>query len=237
MRLPSLFNDLSNLLFPRKCLICQGRLNPSEEHLCLNCLSQLPRPLYHKQKGNEMEQHFYGIIPIERATSYLFYTPDNPTHHILHAIKYYGAKKLAIYIGHCMGTHLTEKENRFFEDIDFIIPVPLSKERMRKRGYNQSQLLAEGLSQSTGIPVLSDLLIRTVDNPTQTRLSRRERWENVHGIFKTTAKPHAFIEGKHLLLIDDVATTGATLSNCAQAILKDIPNCRLSIATLALTSM
>lgn len=237
MRLPSLFNDLSNLLFPRKCLICQGRLNPSEEHLCLNCLSQLPRTLYHKRRGNEMEQHFYGSIPVERATSYLFYTPESPVHHILHAIKYYGAQKLAIYMGHCMSTHLSEKEDNFLDGIDFIIPVPLSKERMRKRGYNQSQLLAEGLGQSTGIPVLSDLLIRTVDNPTQTHLNRRERWENVQGIFKTTTQAHALLQGKHILLIDDVATTGATLSNCAQAILKDIPNCRLSIATLALASM
>ena len=237
MRLPSLFNDLSNLLFPRKCLICQGRLNPSEEHLCLNCLTQLPRTLYHKRKGNEMEQHFYGSIPIERATSYLFYTPESPVHHILHAIKYYGAKKLAINMGRCMGTHLAQEEDDFLDGIDFIIPVPLSKERMQKRGYNQSQLLAEGISQSTGIPVLSDILVRTIDNPTQTHLNRRERWENVQGIFKATAQARPFLENKHILLVDDVATTCATLSNCAQAIHKEIPNCRLSIATLALASM
>lgn len=195
MRLPSLFNDLSNLLFPRKCLICQGRLNPSEEHLCLNCLTQLPRTLYHKRKGNEMEQHFYGSIPIERATSYLFYTPESPVHHILHAIKYYGAKKLAIYMGRCMGTHLAQEEDDFLDGIDFIIPVPLSKERMQKRGYNQSQLLAEGISQSTGIPVLCAYNRQPYANtsePTRT-MGKRTRHLQGHRTSPTISRKQAHI--------------------------------------------
>lgn len=235
---PLLLQSVADLLFPRKCPVCHGRLHLSEEALCLNCFSRLPFTLYHRWRGNPLEQRFYGTVPVERATSYLFYSPESPAHHILHQIKYYNNKGLAIHMGRCMGIHLLSEEgDRFLDGIDYLLPIPLARNRLRQRGYNQSLLLAEGISRATGIPLAPDSVVRTVDNPTQTRLNSLERWENVKGIFEATPLARKTLSGRHILLIDDVTTTGATLLSCTSAIHKAVPECRISIATLALAAL
>lgn len=232
----TLLTSIANLLFPRKCPTCGRRLREWHEVICLHCLSTLPHTLYHSWRGNPLEQRFYGFVPIERAASYFFYTPQSPVHNILYELKYYGNTQMGVEMGHCMATHFQTGEAHFFEGIELIIPVPLATRRMKQRGYNQSALIAKGISETTGIPMEENLLVRIVENPTQTRLKdRSQRWENVKGIFAINHQEAHRMEGRHILLVDDVITTGATLATCAQIIKGAIPDCRISIATLAMT--
>lgn len=229
----AIWHSLVEMLFPRRCPVCNGRLL-GESCVCTLCMRKLPRTLYHLYPGNKLEQRFYGTIPIERATGYFFYTPESPYHQILHQLKYYGHTEMGEYMGRCMATHLMDGGGDFLEGVELIVPVPLSKARKRKRGYNQSEILAQGISQVTGLPVEGDAVLRVVDNPTQTHLSNTKRWENVKGIFEISPSAFHLLKGKHILLVDDVTTTGATLTSCAQTILTSVPDCRVSIAVLAI---
>lgn len=233
----AIVDALLNLFFPRKCVVCGHRLMQHEAHLCMHCLGNIPHTLYHRYPENPLEQKFYGSVRIEKATSYFFYSPDSPYHAIIHEMKYYGHIKLGIYMGRCIATHLMAENSDFFAGIEVIVPVPLAPQRMKQRGYNQCELLAEGLRQVTGHKVVADALIRTIDNPTQTHLTNTERWENVKGIFMLNPARKDELTGKHILLIDDVTTTGATLTACAQTIRAGITDCRISIATLAMAHL
>lgn len=227
------FGGLVGLFLPRRCPVCGGRLVQEDECVCLACMASLPRTGYHLRLGNRMEQRFYGIVPIERAAAYYHYSPQSPYSQIVYRMKYLGDSQMGIFMGRCMAGHLM-KEGAFLHGIDWIVPVPLSVSRLRQRGYNQSFLLAQGVSEVSGIPIDDTLLKRMTDNPTQTRLSGHERWENVDGIFDASGHTLTKLCGKHLLLIDDVATTGATLANCALALHKEIPDCRVSLLALAI---
>lgn len=226
---------LINLLFPRKCVVCGHRLMQDEAHLCLQCLGNMPHTLYHLYPGNPLEQRFYGSIDIKKIAGYFYYSPESPYHQIIHQIKYYGHTELGIYMGRCMATHLLTGNEDFFHDIHAIVPVPLAAKRQHQRGYNQCELLAEGISKVTGLPVMAHAMRRTVDNPTQTHLTDTERWENVKGIFEFDPSYKHLLEGKHILLIDDVTTTGATLTACAKALTSGLDKCEISIAALGVT--
>lgn len=229
-----LCHSLSDLCFPRRCPVCGGRLVGHDECVCLTCMGNLPHTLYHLRPGNRLEQRFYGTVPIERATGYFFYSPDSPYHHILHELKYYHHQKMALYMGRCMALYISLSSS-FFEGIDYLIPVPLSSKRMRQRGYNQCELIAQGISEVVHIPLLTGCVVRQVDNATQTRRTHTERWQNVSQIF--SAGPDvAMLHGKHILLIDDIVTTGATLTECAKVIHAALPDCHISIATLGVTA-
>lgn len=227
------FGGLVGLFFPRCCPVCGGRLVQEDECVCLTCMAGLPRTGYHLKPGNRMEQRFYGIVPIERAAAYYHYSPQSPYSRIVYRIKYLGDVRMGIFMGRCMAGHLM-KDGTFLQGIDRIVPVPLSVSRLRERGYNQSLLLAQGISEVSGIPIDETLLRRVTDNPTQTRLSGHERWENVEGIFDASGHTLTNLCGKHFLLVDDVATTGATLANCALALHQAIPACKVSLLSLAL---
>ncbi|PTN10644.1 ComF family protein [Mangrovibacterium marinum] len=217
------------LIFPRSCVVCQCKLIQSEQYLCLRCLLQMPRTNHHKQRENVMEQLFYGRVPIERGCSFFEFKKGSQYQQILHELKYRGQKQLGEYIGVLFGTSL--KEDASISSADLICPVPLHPRKEKKRGYNQSYHIAVGLSQSLGIPINNSNLRRCTHSSTQTRKSRWERWQNVESIFELQ-KPEQF-EGKHLILIDDVVTTGATLEACATAILSRC-NARVSVLTLAI---
>lgn len=178
---------------------------------------------------NEMERRFWGIYPIERATSLYYYARGGAVASILHEMKYHGRKRLCRQMGRIMGTELMG--TGFFDGIDFIIPVPLHKNRMRERGYNQSELLARGISEITSIPVVTDVMRRIHNNATQTHKSSFERWENAEGLFEATEKAVS-LSGRHILLIDDVLTTGATISACLDA-LRSVDSVKISVVTLA----
>ncbi len=192
------------------------------------CNSRMPRTNYHLHTDNEVEQRFWGKVEIERATSYFFYTKGSDYRHILFKLKYHGYKELGEVMGRYMAKELLTSD--FLQGIDLIVPVPLHSKKKKTRGYNQSEWFALGVSHATGIPMDLNTMIRKVDNNTQTRKSVFERWENVKDVFQVVCPQN--IQGKHILLVDDVLTTGATLLSCA-TVLVDFPNVKVSIITLA----
>ena len=221
-------DDLKELLFPRYCKVCRRRLAHNEQHLCVSCLLELPRTHYERTPNNLLMQHFMEWPEVVAATSYFYYDKEGRYSSLIHHLKYYDHPEVGTYLGRLAATEL--RASGFFEGIDLIIPVPLSKNKLRKRGYNQCDYIAQGISQIIGADLHTHCIERTVNTDTQTRKSRSERWKNTEKIFQVT---HAdALKGKHILLVDDVATTGATLHACTSAILK-VPNVRISVFTLA----
>lgn len=225
--LVSLSGYFLDFLYPRVCIICLKALVRGEEHICLSCLNGLPRTNYHKTDKHDLEQRFWGIVPVERVCSF-FYFQNEGVRMLIHEIKYRGGKSCAARMGSCFASEL--KESAFLDDIDFLLPVPLHKKRMKERGYNQSSWIARGISEVTAIPVAEDILERVVYNTTQTKIPKEQRWDNVQSIFSLVNKEK--IKDKHIVLIDDVLTTGATLIECAKELQKE-PSVKVSILTLA----
>jgi len=195
--------------------------------LCTNCLYYLPRTQYHLNNDHPLQRIFWGRVPVKNVTAYFFYEKGSSYGRILHQIKYHGQKELGYGIGHMFGTEL--KSSAFMET-DVIIPVPLHSRKERKRGFNQSDVIARGMAMALDKDMNNQLLARTIENPTQTSKSRYERWENVDGIFRVV-DPESVIN-KHVLLVDDVLTTGSTIEACASALLK-VPGVKVSVAVLA----
>ena len=220
--------DLISLLFPRYCKVCKHRLMHSEEHLCINCLLELPRTHYEQNPNNLLMQHFIEWPEVVRATAYFHYYKEGRYSNLIHHLKYYDHPEVGTYLGRLAATEL--KESQFFDGINLIIPVPLSLKRYRQRGYNQSDYIARGISEVTNIPLRTDCITRTVDTETQTHKSQKERWKSTKDIFQVTNSEA--LKGKHILLIDDVSTTGATLHACTSALLT-LPGVRISIFALA----
>lgn len=221
-------SDIIELIFPRHCLVCGNILSNTEKDICLSC--QIGMPLIEERRRNEIEKLFWGFVNIERATSYIYYQKGSPYNNLLHYLKYKNRPMIGVRLAINAATEIAP--SGFFKDIDLIIPMPLSKKKKRKRGYNQCDYIAQGVSQVTGIPIATDCVIRTKANETQTHKTREERWKNVENIFKVN-KPQK-LQGKHILLIDDVLTTGATIANCAKAI--NATGCKISIFTIAYSS-
>lgn len=220
--------DLIRLFFPPCCIVCEDALSIGEECICLSCLQQLPKIQYNPPEANEIEKRFWGKIPIEHATSYFQYIKGSDFDKILFELKYHGRKEIGEIMGRYMSQHLLD--TGFFEGIDMIIPIPLHKKRYKKRGYNQSEWLAKGISTITQIPINTTSIKRTIPNSTQTHKNVWDRWEDVQNIFEVCSPNE--ITGKHILLVDDVLTTGATIISCASAIMK-IQGVKISILTLA----
>ncbi|MCM1311797.1 MAG: ComF family protein [Bacteroides sp.] len=224
----NIFHNILDFIFPRQCHMCGCRLSVTEKHLCIPCLRMLPRTNYHLFKHSPAEMEFWGQMPVERATAFIHYDGMR-TRHIIHHIKYHHAPEIGLYLSEVFAEEI--KESGFFNNIDCIVPVPLSWQRQWVRGYNQSEWIAKGISNRTGIPVLKNIVRRVVNNPTQTNLTHNERWENVQNIFRL-ANPSK-IHGKHILLVDDVMTTGATIKACAKELVK-ASDIRISVATLCI---
>jgi ComF family protein len=223
-----LLNYLTELLFPRLCVVCGDKLIEHEEWICLHCLHHIPRTNFHLNHDNPVAQLFYGRVNIENATSYFYFSKGSKYQTLLHDLKYKGMKELGEEIGKHFAIDLQQSPE--FRSVDIICPVPLHPSKEKKRGYNQSWWIASGIAKQMNKELSSDNLHRITATETQTRKSRFARWQNVEGIFELS-NPEAFAE-KHILLIDDVVTTGATLEACAAAILSTT-NAKVSIATLA----
>ncbi|MFB6320364.1 ComF family protein [Saccharicrinis sp. FJH54] len=221
--------DFTALLFPDLCFACSRPLLGDEKFICLSCEYDLPETHFDVMEGNPVEQSFWGRTVIFSATAYVRFEKGNKVQHLMHALKYNGQKELGVYMGELMGRSISE--NSRFNCIDAILPVPLHPKKYRKRTYNQSECLAAGIGNILQKPVLSSVLIRKVFNPTQTKKGRYQRWENVEGIFEVTDPE--LLQGKHLLLVDDVITTGSTLEAAALP-LANIINTRVSVMTFAL---
>lgn len=221
-------SDLIDLIFPRCCMVCDELLSPQERDICLDCMSKLPK--IEKLHLEEIEKVFWGKVEIERATSYIYYHKNSPYNNIIHYLKYKNRPEPGERLAFIAAKEIAE--TGFFDGIDAIVPLPLSKKKLKRRGYNQCDYIAAGISRATGIPVLKGAVVRTTANETQTHKNRDERWKNVEGIFALD-RPQD-IEGKHVLLLDDILTTGATLASCAKTIQAGC-NCRISVFTLGYT--
>jgi len=227
--LESMGEGLSHLLYPRLCEGCSKPLLAEEDILCLDCnVYYLPRTAYHHIAENETTMRFAGRFPFEKATTFAYFTPDGLLQHLLHRLKYEERKDIGLYLGRQLGYDL--QQINWAKGIDGIVPVPLHKEKERTRGFNQAQLIAEGISEVLQIPVITDAIARIRNTESQTQKSRAERLENMQSAF---AVQNSNYENKHFLLVDDVLTTGATLEACALELLK-IPGTKLSIATIGI---
>lgn len=218
---------LISIVYPYTCAACGNVLYFNEEVLCFKCFADLPRTGFHADPENEVARLFWGRVPFINATSFIFFDKKSRYKQILHELKYKGQQHIGIVMGRLFGLEL---EGTSFAEADLIHPVPLHYSKYRKRGYNQSELIARGISEVLGIPVETGLLLRTSKTGTQTRKSRYERWVNVRDTF-CVQKP-AVLMNKHVLLIDDVITTGSTIEACANALLA-VTGVSLSIASLA----
>jgi ComF family protein len=200
----------------------------SENYVCTACLLELPLTNFHNLPGNNLEKVFWGRCEVEKAIALLYFKKGGKTAKLLHALKYHNNSEIALFLGKYYGTFL--KEFIVKNSIDAVVAIPLHKNKLRLRGYNQSEMLCNGIAETLEIDNLSNQIIRTKFTETQTKKSRLERSENVNKVFEVTKK--AIFENKHILLIDDVITTGATIESCANE-LTQITNCKVSIGALA----
>ncbi|MDD4602420.1 MAG: phosphoribosyltransferase family protein [Bacteroidales bacterium] len=220
--------DFISIIFPRICAGCGNSLWKNEEVICHLCDYHLPRTNFHRDQENPVTITFRGRVHVESAAAYLYFNKGNKVQRLIHQLKYKGRKDIGVFLGNQYGRELIRSP--FFKTVDQIIPVPLHKKKLMKRGYNQSEQIALGLSESMKIPVNKHQLIRIKATETQTHKSRFDRVMNVHEIF-TVLDPLS-LKGKHILLVDDVVTTGATLESCIQN-LQNIPGIKISVACLA----
>lgn len=220
--------DFIGLVYPVQCAGCKGKMMRQERVICTNCLADMPLTGYRLDTDNPVSFIFRGRVNIEGALSLFHFRKHSRFQHLLHQLKYKGRKDVGTELGRQLGFMLRPSLNAI--KINYIIPVPLHPKRERKRGYNQAMMIAEGISEATGIEARADILLRKVATQTQTKKSRLERWDNVENIFDVVKKED--IKNAHILLVDDVVTTGATLEACAQSLLQN-EGTKVSIATLA----
>ena len=226
-----LADDFFSLFFPNLCLGCGQPLIRGEETICSICHFHLPKTHFHNDPDNPLNKVFWGRVDLEAVASFVYFQKGGTVQHLLHQLKYKGRQEIGYRIGKWYGQELCYAN--IFRDVERIIPVPLHPNKLRKRGYNQSLMFAEGLVSVMHAELEDRCLYRKVDTKTQTRKSRYKRWENVENIF-AVRNPEK-IRGRHVLLVDDVITTGATLEACAQALLK-VPGVKVSAASIAFAS-
>lgn len=203
--------NILDFFYPPLCVVCDARLQESEKHICLECISTLPKTNYHKQEENRLEQFLGGRFPFYQAAAFCYFYKTGSLQKIIHAFKYKNNPDLARYIGRLYGEDL--KKSSFLSEVDYLIPVPLHPKKQKQRGYNQAEEICKGLSDVTGIPICTTAIERVINNPSQAKKGRTERWENTKGIFGPTNNPS--LKGKKVLLVDDVITTGSTIEAIA----------------------
>lgn len=227
----SIWRRLFDLIAPRTCAVCGERLTITEDALCTVCYMHLPRTKFHLTPlDNAMAHLFWGLLPVERVAALFFYEPGSETARLIHNLKYNNRPDIGTDLGRMMAQE--PGMDGFLSDIDVLLPVPLTRRRRWQRGYNQSEEIARGISQCTGIPVCTHAVRRTKFTKSQTQLNFHERRKNVDHLFVLRdARP---LQGRHVLLIDDVCTTGSTLIACGSTV-ATLPNTRISILTLGFT--
>jgi ComF family protein len=224
----NILSDLLWLLFPELCASCDKALNSGEVCLCTYCRYHLPKTNFHLEKENPLVKQFWGKIPVNAAAACYYFSKGEKVQHLVHQLKYQGKKEVGNFVGEAYGTDLRQSE--LFSSAEIVIPVPLHASKLRKRGFNQSDFFGQGVAKTMNIPFSADALKRNLATETQTRKHRYERFENVDRVFEV-GKPE-LLQGKHVLLVDDVITTGSTLTACAEAIL-ELPGTKVSIVAMA----
>jgi len=234
LKMPSIVSEMlegfAGLFWPNVCACCSTGLIRGEQYVCSHCMYELPATNFHKEDDNPVAQIFWGRAKIECATAGYYFRKGNNVQKLVHQVKYRGQKEMGTVLGREMGKYLY---NSKFIDIDIVAPVPLHQQKRRKRGYNQSEWIARGVAEVLGKPMDALTLERRFFTSSQTRKKRFDRWENVDAGFLLTHKET--FAGRHILLVDDVLTTGATLEACIHAVLT-APGTKASVAALAFTS-
>lgn len=227
MQLTNLVKHFVALFYPNICAACSEPLVQNEHLLCTTCRYELPKTNFHKDPENDVAKAFWGRVHLENASAHFHFQKGGRVQELLHKLKYKGQQDIGTELGKMIGYDLLQTP---FNEADAIIPVPLHPSKKRKRGYNQSECIASGIAEKMKKPLDTKSLQRIIANPTQTKKHRYERWANVDGIFALT-NPES-ITNKHILLVDDVITTGATLEACALALLQ-AENVKISILAVA----
>lgn len=224
----SFINSIIGLFYPSVCAACGNALFRWENLVCTRCRSQLPKTGYELNEDNPLARIFYGKVRLKAVTACFFFSKEGKVQHLIHELKYKGNKEAGMFLGQELGK--TIKEAPLYQGIDYLIPVPLHPKKEKQRGYNQSLMIAQGISEVTDIQIGDGFLVRSVNTSTQTHKNKEERWQNVKDIFELRHSER--LEGKYVLLIDDVLTTGATLEACAMK-LSSISGITISCATAA----
>lgn len=226
----TLLKDVFNFVYPDTCAGCQNPLLTAEEHLCTSCQVELPKTFIRDFKDNQVQKVFTGRCDMKKAAAMYAFQKGGILQHVLHEIKYRGNKSLAHTMGYFAGRYFLKHD--FFRDIDFVIPIPLHPKKLKRRGYNQSTELAIGVQNAhPDLVINEDILQRDIHNTSQTQKSRFNRWLNVECIFALTADAEKY-QGKHLLLFDDVVTTGATIEAAYNKLIH-IKDVKISFLALA----
>lgn len=223
-------NSILDLVYPRLCTACTTSLLKNEEIICAKCLYDLPETNYTNNKDNPVARLFWSMPHLHSATALYFFRKENRLQDLLHALKYNAKPEVGQFLGQILGQRLADSP--VFESVDFVLPVPLHPAKRKKRGYNQSEEIVKGISEEWNKKTDFDNLVRTINTQTQTKKTKEERLANVQNAFALTNK-HAF-ENKHVLLIDDVITTGSTLLSIAEIF--ESTNSTVSMASLAFAS-
>ena len=225
------FNSFTQLLFPNLCICCKGYLSNQERFICDMCNYNLPLYEFNSLKDNDLRKKFWGTLPIQECLAYLSFKQNNEVQKVMHELKYNGNKEIGFAMGLTLGRLILSFDK--LDDIDFIIPIPLHKKREDQRGFNQAEVIANGVSNIIKAPVLNNVVVRVINNKSQTNRNRLDRSINTDNIFKVMdLKP---LEGKHILLLDDVITTGATMISCGNSLLR-VKDLKLSVAGLAVAN-
>ena len=227
MKIPSFIDDFISLLYPRVCAACGNSLFKNEEVICTFCLYHLPKTNYHLMDDSPLDKVFWGRAQLAHTAALYNFQKKSKVQHLIHQLKYKGRMDVGVYMGKILGADLVKTEA--FQDITKVVPVPLHPAKQRKRGYNQSEQIAIGLAKAMNIEMDATSFVRTFNTETQTRKSRFARWENVKEIFKVTTPEE--LANRHILLVDDVITTGATLESAAHILLA-IEGVKLSVACI-----
>ena len=223
--------DIVALLFPRECAVCGDALAEGEEVVCTACRFRIPMTGFAKIADNPMRERLSTLTPVTQASALFYFVADSDWRRTIHDFKYRGrwshARNLGVWYGHIL------HRSGNYDDVDLVVPVPLHIRKRLQRGYNQSDYIADGIASVLGIEADHHALVRRINNESQTRHSRNERWSNVEGIFEVS-KPER-LAGRHILLVDDVFTTGATIISCCDALRAACENIRISVAVLAVS--
>lgn len=223
-------SDLLHLVYPETCLICDREL-VKQQSMCSICQSNLRYTHFEKFDGpSELDKLTWGRMEIASTAALLYFEKSSATQDILHAIKYKGKQKLAKNMGELFGEKLLSNPDKYTH-IEALVPVPLHPKKLFIRGYNQSALLANGISEAMNIPVISDFLLRNTHTESQTKKGRFKRWDNVESVFELASDKYKDL--KHIALVDDVITTGSTLEACVKKIKEDLPHIQVSLLSLA----
>jgi ComF family protein len=223
-----MINDFISLIFPNVCAACGKSLYKYENSICAYCIYHLPKTNYHLQLDNPITKIFWGRVLIHSGAALYEFNKGGKVQYLIHQLKYKGYKEIGFTVGKLYGDELKQCAN--FNTVEIVIPVPLHAKKKKKRGYNQSDTFAQGLAKSLNAEAKLNVLFRVFESESQTKKSRYRRWQNVESIFQL--RDTSNLAGKHILMVDDVITTGATLEACAQTLLQ-LPNVKISIATIA----